>query len=130
MARRKYMYHGSERYKTKHYNLAACAAACSTLDLNGSAAEIHVINTASTGCGTGADINLNIVTDHAGPQWIVWDSNNACDTACCTIDVLVNGTAIADTSYNLAANDERLIVINIASLSPLLVAGVAADNLD
>jgi hypothetical protein len=130
MGNRKYVSHGEKRMKRKDYTLAACAAACSTLYLQGGGAEMHYISTASTGCGVGANVNLDLAvpSGHAGAFWIVYDSNNACDST--DVDILVNGTAIADTSQTIGANDERLIIVNVVSTNPLLVAAIAADNLD
>jgi hypothetical protein len=113
--KRKHVKHGEPRMAQKKYDLAACAAACSTLTLEGGKAELFTVSTASTGCGTGANINLDISTDHVGAYWIVYDSNNACDNA--AVDILVNGTAISGSNVCIAANDERLIVVNVVDVS-------------
>lgn len=130
MAKRKYVAHGELRHKRKDYTLAADTAACATLSLQGGGAEMHVITTSACGCGVGANVNLDlsIPAGQSGPQWIVYVSQNACDST--DVDILVNGTAVADTAQTIGANDERLIVVNVVDTSPLLVAVVAADNLD
>lgn len=127
---RKVVAHGERRFKRRDYVLAADTAACATLSVQGGAGDMHYITTSACGCGVGANLNidLEVPSGHAGPFWIVYDSNNACDSTC--LDILVNGVAIADTSQTALANDEVLIIVNVVSTSPLLVAAVAADNLD
>jgi hypothetical protein len=114
MANRKYVSHGEIRQKKKTYTLVADAAACSTVSLHGGSAELHYVQTASTGCGTGANINLdlNLPRGATGPHWIVYDSNHTCDNT--NVDILINGTAVgAQSDITITANDARLIVVNV-----------------
>ena len=130
MANRKFVSHGEKRFKRIDYTIPAGAAACSSVTLRGGAGDMHYITTASTGAGVGAnlDIDLSVPEGHSGEFWVVYDSNNACDST--DVDILVNGTAVADTSQTIGANDERLIRVLVVDTDPLLVAVIAADNLD